>query len=106
MNPTHGHLQVRSRPKTDCSFLKPTEHECVVEVDEMHEPFKIGIRAFQLHDSGVGSLALITDIQYEAQVCRENGKLIFIFLHFFILTYIQKFPRFLEEYRYQHLNPR
>uniref|UniRef100_A0A914Z0N4 MAM domain-containing protein n=1 Tax=Panagrolaimus superbus TaxID=310955 RepID=A0A914Z0N4_9BILA len=72
LNPSHGHLQVRSRPKTDCTFLKSTEHECIVEIDEMHEPFKIGIRAFQLHDSSVGSLALLTNIHYEAQVCREN----------------------------------
>ncbi|KAE9550981.1 hypothetical protein FO519_005796 [Halicephalobus sp. NKZ332] len=72
VNPSHGHLQVKYRPKTDCHFLKHTDDECIVEIDEMHEPFKIGIRSYQLHDSSVGSFAMLGDIRYAAQICREH----------------------------------
>uniref|UniRef100_A0A7E4V2Q2 MAM domain-containing protein n=1 Tax=Panagrellus redivivus TaxID=6233 RepID=A0A7E4V2Q2_PANRE len=72
INPAHNRFQVLYRPKSDCTFFKAPGSDCVVEIEEMHEPFKIGIRAHQLHDASVGSFAMITGIRYDAQICREN----------------------------------
>lgn len=35
----------------------------------MSEPFRVGIRAFNLRDSNVGGFAMFNRIRYEAQVC-------------------------------------
>uniref|UniRef100_A0A914RKI3 MAM domain-containing protein n=1 Tax=Parascaris equorum TaxID=6256 RepID=A0A914RKI3_PAREQ len=45
---------------------------CHVVIPEMNEPFRIGIRAFRLQDESLGSFAMISDIEYRADVCLQT----------------------------------
>ncbi|VDN01999.1 unnamed protein product, partial [Thelazia callipaeda] len=66
-----NHLQVILRPVTECHFLRTLFDYCRVEIPETAEPFRIGIRAYGLKDSALGSFGMITDIKYKAEICLE-----------------------------------
>ncbi|CAD6190722.1 unnamed protein product [Caenorhabditis auriculariae] len=66
------HLQILSRPKMKCDFLGAANEECRVEIPSIKEPFRIGIRAFNLKDNVVGSMALINHIRYHGKICQES----------------------------------
>uniref|UniRef100_A0A0R3S6R9 MAM domain-containing protein n=1 Tax=Elaeophora elaphi TaxID=1147741 RepID=A0A0R3S6R9_9BILA len=64
-------LRVILRPNTDCYFIHAFNDRCKVDIPEIPEPFRIGIRVHGLKDSALGSLGMITDIEYEAEICLE-----------------------------------
>ncbi|ULT96302.1 hypothetical protein L3Y34_004720 [Caenorhabditis briggsae] len=66
------HLQVLMRPKMKCDFLGAANEECRVEIPPIKEPFRIGIRAFDLKDNTVGSLAIIDHIRYHGKICQQS----------------------------------
>ncbi|VDM24117.1 unnamed protein product [Toxocara canis] len=72
LNPQRRQLQVLLRPSTSCHILRPRNDVCRVTIPEMNEPFRIGIRAFHLQDESVGSFAMISDIDYHADICLET----------------------------------
>lgn len=69
------------RPLTECHFLRALYDYCRVEIPEIIEPFRIGIRAYGLKDTALGSFGMITDIEYSAEICIEPSK----FSSFFFL---------------------
>ncbi|VBB33661.1 unnamed protein product [Acanthocheilonema viteae] len=64
-------LRVITRPNTDCYFIRAFNDHCKVEIPEIAEPFRIGIRVYELKSSALGSFGMITDIQYKAEICLE-----------------------------------
>uniref|UniRef100_A0A915CIC2 MAM domain-containing protein n=1 Tax=Parascaris univalens TaxID=6257 RepID=A0A915CIC2_PARUN len=56
----------------NCNILRPRNDICHVVIPEMNEPFRIGIRAFRLQDESLGSFAMISDIEYRADVCLQT----------------------------------
>uniref|UniRef100_A0A1I7VHE2 MAM domain-containing protein n=1 Tax=Loa loa TaxID=7209 RepID=A0A1I7VHE2_LOALO len=64
-------LRIILRPHTECYFIRAFNDRCKVEIPEITEPFRIGIRAHGLKDSALGSLVMITDIEYKAEICLE-----------------------------------
>lgn len=64
------------RPRAECYFIRAFNDRCKVEIPEISEPFRIGIRAHNLKDSALGSFGMLTDIEYEAEICLEPSKLI------------------------------
>lgn len=73
INPKRHHLQVINRPPIDCHFLK-NHHICRVEIPKIAEAFRLGIRAFSLRDTHIGSFVMLNDVRYEATVCKPYGK--------------------------------
>ncbi|VDO27439.1 unnamed protein product [Brugia timori] len=63
--------QVILRPHTECYFIRTFNDRCKIEIPEISEPFRIGIRVHGLRDSALGSLGMITDIKYKAEICLE-----------------------------------
>ncbi|CAI4228090.1 unnamed protein product [Auanema sp. JU1783] len=66
------HLQALLRPSMDCHFLRPANDICTVQIPPIDEPYRIAIRAFNLKDNVVGSMALLSNISYSATVCGES----------------------------------
>ncbi|CAB3406681.1 unnamed protein product [Caenorhabditis bovis] len=66
------HLQVLMRPKMKCDFLSAANEDCRVEIPPIKEPFRIGIRAFDLKDNTVGSLLMIDHIRFFGNICQQS----------------------------------
>ncbi|KAM3725292.1 Neuropilin-2 [Dirofilaria immitis] len=64
-------LRVILRPITECHFFRAFNDHCQVEIPEIIEPFRIGIRVYGLKNSALGSFGMITDIEYNAEICLE-----------------------------------
>ncbi|VDP18092.1 unnamed protein product, partial [Onchocerca flexuosa] len=64
-------LRVILRPLTECFFFRTLNDYCQVEIPEINEPFRIGIRVHGLKNSALGSFGMITDIEYNADICFE-----------------------------------
>ncbi|CAG9533449.1 unnamed protein product [Cercopithifilaria johnstoni] len=64
-------LRVIMRPHTECYFIHAFNDRCKVKIPEIPEPFRIGIRMHGLKDPALGSFGMITDIEYEAEICLE-----------------------------------
>uniref|UniRef100_A0A914WFV5 MAM domain-containing protein n=1 Tax=Plectus sambesii TaxID=2011161 RepID=A0A914WFV5_9BILA len=65
-------IQVVGRPEINCNYFRPQNEKCAVIIPPMEEPFQIGIRAFDLQDALVGSLVIIDEIRYEAELCKKH----------------------------------
>lgn len=70
------YFKVIIRPHTECYFIRTFNDRCKVEIPEIPEPFRIGIRVHGLKDTALGSFGMITDIEYKAEICLEPSKLI------------------------------
>lgn len=75
----------------NCNILRPRNDICRVVIPEMNEPFRIGIRAFRLQDESVGSFAMISDIEYHADVCLETSKLTFGFFIRLVRSFVLRY---------------
>uniref|UniRef100_A0A915PKU0 MAM domain-containing protein n=1 Tax=Setaria digitata TaxID=48799 RepID=A0A915PKU0_9BILA len=64
-------LRVILRLLSECYFLRAFNDHCRVEIPEIVEPFRIGIRVYGLKDSALGSFGMLTDIEYNAEICLE-----------------------------------
>lgn len=59
----------------ECHAFTPQGQTCLVVLPPMTEPFRIGIRAFNLKDPSVGSFAMISNINYIGDICIESGSI-------------------------------
>ncbi|CEF60028.1 Concanavalin A-like lectin/glucanases superfamily domain-containing protein [Strongyloides ratti] len=69
----HRRVQLLETPFLGCNNDDSTNGICTFTFREINEPFKLGIRAFNLKDPGIGSFALISDITYVGdEICHSN----------------------------------
>uniref|UniRef100_A0A0N5BD11 MAM domain-containing protein n=1 Tax=Strongyloides papillosus TaxID=174720 RepID=A0A0N5BD11_STREA len=69
----HKRVQLLETPYLGCNNDDSTNGICTFTFREINEPFKLGIRAFNLKDPGIGSFVLITDITYVSdEICHTN----------------------------------
>uniref|UniRef100_A0A0N5A740 MAM domain-containing protein n=1 Tax=Parastrongyloides trichosuri TaxID=131310 RepID=A0A0N5A740_PARTI len=69
----HRRIQLLDTPYLGCSGGENSNGLCTFTFREINEPFKIGIRAFNLKDPGVGSFVLISNITFVAdELCHTN----------------------------------
>lgn len=66
-----------------CGFIQPRNSLCDINMPEIEVPFRIGIRAYNLRDPSVGSLVMIGNINYMADICLEPSLKNFFFFFFF-----------------------
>lgn len=66
------HIQTILRPQMNCHFYRPAQDKCHVIIPDITEPFRIAIRAFNLKDTVVGSMAMINNITYKGELCGDS----------------------------------
>ncbi|CAJ0561809.1 unnamed protein product, partial [Mesorhabditis spiculigera] len=67
-----GRLMVLERAKSDCHFMKTSGHVCSATIPAISQPFRFAIRAFNLKDNTVGSMALINGVKVDADLCSQS----------------------------------